>query len=83
MLQEGRNIELSRGFRRTTNNRMEMLAVIEGLRLLKTRCRVSVQSDSSYVVNAVNQGLGQNVKAKGWRRAKGRKTQNPDLWRNY
>ena len=80
MLEEGRNIELSRGYRKTTNNRMEMLAVIEGLRALKTRCRVFVQSDSQYVVDSVNQGLVKVWKAKGWRRAKGRKVLNPDMW---
>ena len=54
---ERRN-ELSGGFRKTTNNRMELLAVIEGLRALNRPCEVTVFSDSKYIVDAVNQGWG-------------------------
>jgi ribonuclease HI len=80
MLQAGRKRELSRGFRRTTNNRMELMAAIEGLRALKGRCRVVLYSDSQYVVNAVNQGWAIRWKANGWRRNKKEAALNPDLW---
>ena len=69
--------EFSGGFRCTTNNRMELLAVIEGLRKINwDRATVYVTSDSSYVVNAINKGWLQ-----GWVRKGFRKVANPDLWR--
>jgi ribonuclease HI len=80
MLQGGRQKELSGGYRKTTNNRMELLAVIEGLRALKQRCRVTLFSDSQYVVNAVNKGWAKKWKANGWRRNKKELALNPDLW---
>ena len=72
--------ELSGGFRSTTNNRMELLAVIEGLEALKQRCEVTVYSDSRYIVDAVNKGWAQRWRANGWRRNKKEKAVNPDLW---
>ena len=80
MLEGERQIELSGGYRRTTNNRMELMAVIEGLRALKKRCRVTLYSDSKYVVDAVNQGWANRWKANGWRRNKKEVALNPDLW---
>jgi ribonuclease HI len=80
MLQRGRKKELSGGYRKTTNNRMELKAVIEGLRALKKRCRVTLYSDSKYVVDAVNQGWANRWKANGWRRNKKEAALNPDLW---
>ena len=80
MRQGGRKNELSGGYRRTTNNRMELMAVIEGLRALKRRCRVTLYSDSKYVVDAVNQGWVNRWKANGWRRNKKEVALNPDLW---
>jgi len=59
----------------TTNNRMELLAVIEGLKSLTKRCVVEVHSDSAYVVNAVNNGWIYTWSARGWSNVK-----NPDLW---
>ena len=53
---QGREKELSGGFRRTTNNRMELMAVIVALETLSERCRVTVHSDSKYVVDAVGKG---------------------------
>lgn len=68
--------ELSEGFRHTTNNRMELLAVIMGLKALKsTQFDVHIYSDSKYVVDAVDKGWVFNWKKKGY---KGKK--NPDLW---
>ncbi len=72
--------EISGGFRLTTNNRMELLAVITGLEALKRSCRVTVYSDSQYVVNAMVQGWAKRWKDKDWWRTKGEKAQNPDLW---
>ncbi|MCX8473128.1 MAG: ribonuclease HI [Sediminibacterium sp.] len=68
--------EYSGGFRLTTNNRMELLAVIEGLKLIKkTSIPITVFSDSKYVVDAVNLGWIIN-----WQKKKFAKVKNPDLW---
>lgn len=72
--------ELSGGFRRTTNNRMELLAVIAGFEALKEPCAVTVYSDSKYVVDAVGKGWAKRWRANGWRRNKREKAENPDLW---
>ena len=72
--------ELSSGFRKTTNNRMELLAVIEGLKALKRPCDVTVFSDSRYIVDAVNKGWAVRWQANGWKRNKREKALNPDLW---
>ena len=76
----GRSRELSGGFRKTTNNRMELLGVIAGLDALKDPCRVTIYSDSRYIVDAVNKGWARRWKANGWRRNKKEKALNPDLW---
>ena len=75
-----RRKELSGGFRKTTNNRMELLAVIEGLRALNRPCAVTVFSDSKYIVDAVNKGWARRWQANGWRRNKNARALNPDLW---
>ena len=72
--------ELSGGYRRTTNNRMELLAAIEGLGSLKGRCRVTLYSDSTYLVKAMTQGWAQKWRTNGWRRGKRERAINPDLW---
>ena len=72
--------ELSGGFSRTTNNRMELLAVIEGLKILTEPCAVTLYSDSKYIVDAVNKGWAKRWKANGWRRNRKDKALNPDLW---
>jgi ribonuclease HI len=72
--------ELSGGFRLTTNNRMELLACIEGLRALKMRCQVALHSDSEYVVNGITKGWARRWKARGWMRSKKHRAENPDLW---
>lgn len=64
----------------TTNNRMEMLAVIEGLAALKEQCHVAVHSDSSYVVNAFEKGWIENWKRRGWKTAGKQPVKNRDLW---
>ena len=72
--------EISGGFAVTTNNRMELLAVIEGLEALKRPCAVAVYSDSRYIVDAVNKGWAERWRANGWRRNKREMAVNPDLW---
>ena len=72
--------ELSGGYRRTTNNRMELTAPIIGLKALKERCRVTVYSDSEYVVKAMTEGWAHRWRVNGWKRNKREKAINPDLW---
>lgn len=72
--------ELSGGEAMTTNNRMELLAVIEGLKCLKEPCEVTVYSDSRYLVDAINQGWAVRWRQNGWMRNKKDKALNPDLW---
>ncbi len=72
-----REKELSGGEPMTTNNRMELKAVIEGLKALKEPCDVTVYSDSSYVVKAINEWLD------GWIERDFKKVKNPDLWKEY
>lgn len=71
--------ELSGGERETTNNRMELMAAIVGLEALKEPCRVTLYSDSKYVVEAFLQGWVHSWRAGGWRRGK-EELKNPDLW---
>lgn len=63
----------------TTNNRMELQAVIEGLSSLKTRCHVTIHTDSKYVMEGVTQHL-RNWKARGWKTADKKEVKNLDLW---
>ncbi len=74
---QGRRKEYSGGETHTTNNRMELKGVIEGLKMLKEPCDVTVISDSSYVVKAINEWL------KGWIAKDFKKVKNPDLWKEY
>ncbi|MCH5197856.1 MAG: ribonuclease HI [Oscillospiraceae bacterium] len=67
----------------TTNNRMELTAVIEGLKALKRKCDVTVISDSKYVCDAVNEGWLKNWKKRGWKKANNSPVLNPDLWREF
>ena len=73
--------ELSGGFRRTTNNRMEILAAIVGLKALKKPCEVTIYSDSQYLVKAMQEGWAAKWRENGWiRNKKKEKAVNPDLW---
>ena len=71
--------ELSGGDAMTTNNRMELTAAIEGLSALKEPCRVTLYSDSKYLVDAFLEGWVYSWEAHGWRRGKD-EVKNPDLW---
>lgn len=72
--------EISGGEPETTNNRMELMAVIAGLSALTERCSVTLYSDSKYFVDAVEKGWASRWKANGWMRNKKEAAQNPDLW---
>ncbi|KAB2955660.1 MAG: ribonuclease HI [Thermoanaerobaculia bacterium] len=76
----GHERELSRGFRRTTNNRMEILAVIAAIESPTEPCELVIHSDSQYVVNAIQQGWAKKWRANGWMRNRKEPALNPDLW---
>ena len=73
-------LELSGGYRLTTNNRMELLGAIAGLEALKRPCKVELHSDSQYVVNAFNQNWIRGWQARGWKTASKQPVKNVDLW---
>jgi len=73
--------ELSGGFRLTTNNRMELLACIEGLKAIKNPLPTVVYSDSRYLVDAINKNWLSGWKKKGWRRGKDKEVKNVDMWK--
>ena len=72
--------ELSGGFRRTTNNRMELMGCIRALQSLKRECEVVLHSDSRYVVNGIEKGWAARWRAYGWKRNKEEMAKNVDLW---
>ncbi len=72
--------ELSGGEANTTNNRMELSAVIYGLKALKEPCRVALYSDSQYVCNALKLGWAKKWRQNGWMRNKKEPALNPELW---
>jgi ribonuclease HI len=71
---------LSGGFRRTTNNRMEIMGAIVALEALKVPCSVALHSDSKYLVDAMTLGWVERWRANGWRRNKTDKAVNVDMW---
>jgi len=71
---------LSGGERETTNNRMELTAVIAALETLTRPCDVKLVSDSKYVLDGLTKGWAAGWKAKGWRKSDGKPAINPDLW---
>ena len=77
---QGREKELSGGDPNTTNNRMELSAVIESLKCLKESCQVTLYSDSQYVCNAIAKGWAKKWRSNGWMRNKKEPALNPDLW---
>jgi ribonuclease HI len=77
---KGKKREKSGGFGNTTNNRMEIMAAIVGLEALTEKCKVTVYSDSQYLVNAIMKGWVERWRVNGWRRNKKEKALNPDLW---
>lgn len=77
LLYNGKERVLSGGEVHTTNNRMELLGVIEGLKALKEPCEVNVIADSSYVLKGINEWLT------NWIKRDFKKVKNPDLWHEY
>ena len=81
LLCQGHKRELSGGYRKTTNNRMEIMAAIVGLEALKEKCSVTLYSDSEYLVKAMSKGWIQRWRVNGWKRNKRDQVLNPDLWK--
>ena len=75
-----RELELSGGEKSTTNNRMELTAVIKALSALKEPCKVTLTTDSKYVCEAINQGWVYSWQKNGWRKADKKPALNVDLW---
>jgi len=80
LLYRGNRKELSGGYRKTTNNRMELMAAIVGLKALKEKCKVTLYSDSAYLVKAIAEGWAKRWRKNSWRRNKKERALNPDLW---
>jgi ribonuclease HI len=76
----GREKELSGGEEQTTNNRMELTAVIKGLEALKEACIVELFSDSKYVTDALTKGWAESWQRRGWVKQDKKPALNPDLW---
>ena len=76
----GHERELSGGDDHTTNNRMELMGVIEGLQALKEPCNVELYTDSKYVADGLQKGWAKGWRAKGWKKADGKPALNVDLW---
>ncbi|MGC9466999.1 MAG: ribonuclease HI [Anaerolineae bacterium] len=77
----GHEKELSGGFRCTTNNRMELLAAIKALEALTEQCRVTLYTDSQYLVKAIEEGWARRWQRNGWMRNRKEVALNPDLWK--
>ncbi|MBL7016883.1 MAG: ribonuclease HI [Kiritimatiellales bacterium] len=77
----GQRKELSGGFRKTTNNRMELMACVEGLRALTRPGTVTLTSDSKYVVNAMARGWAKRWRSRGWKLSPSKPAKNSDLWK--
>ena len=73
--------EFSEGYKLTTNNQMELLAVIIGLEALKKPCNVKIISDSKYVVDSINKGWLENWISRGWRKSDNKPVPNVELWK--
>ena len=80
LVYNGHEKELSGGERETTNNRMELTAVITALSALKEPCEVTLTSDSKYVTDGITKGWAVSWRSKGWRKADKSPALNPDLW---
>lgn len=80
LVYENNRKELSGGYRKTTNNRMELMACIEGLKALKYACKVTIYSDSRYVVDGISKGWAERWKKNGWMRNRKESAVNIDLW---
>jgi ribonuclease HI len=82
LMYNGIQKEIKKAFRNTTNNIMELTAVIYALSMLKEPCKVKLYSDSAYVVNAVNQKWLENWQKNGWKNSSKEPVKNKELWEN-
>lgn len=76
----GKKKEISGGEKETTNNKMEIMAVLEGLKMLKEPCEVTVYSDSAYVVNSIDKGWIYGWKKNNWKKSDKSTVKNIELW---
>ncbi len=77
---DGKEKELSGGEAHTTNNRMELTGVIQALSALKFPCKVTVTTDSKYIVDGITKGWAKGWRKRGWKKSDGKPALNPDLW---
>ena len=80
LIYNGNEKQISRGYRKTTNNRMELMAAIEALKLLKEPCNVELYSDSKYLTDAINQKWLVSWQKNGWKKSDKKPVLNADLW---
>ena len=80
LMYNGHEKEISGYNKDTTNNRMELFAIIQGLAALKERCNVEIYSDSAYAVDAINKGWLKSWQAANWKTADKKEVKNRDLW---
>lgn len=80
LIYKGIEKEISGGELNTTNNKMEIMAVLKGLEMIKEPCKVTVYSDSAYVVNSVQMGWLESWRKNNWKKADKSKVKNVDLW---
>lgn len=81
IIRNGKEEELTQGYRLTTNNRMELMGVIAALEYIgKTDISVEIFCDSQYVINGISKGWAKSWKRKGWKKSDGQPALNPDLW---
>lgn len=77
---DGKKTEKSGGFRKTTNNRMELLAAVIALESLKENSRVTIYTDSEYLVNSMTRGWAKKWRGNNWVKSDKKSALNPDLW---
>lgn len=80
LIYNGHTKELSQGYKQTTNNRMELLAVIKGLEALSEPCKIDVTTDSNYVKDGITKWI-KNWKKNGWKTASKQPVKNVDFWK--
>jgi len=80
LIYNGNEKRISAGFRKTTNNRMELMAAAEALSLLKEPCNVTLYSDSKYLTDAINKGWINSWQKNNWRKSDKKPVLNVDLW---
>ena len=72
--------EFMGGFRLTTNNRMELMAALVGLGMLKSKCSVTIYTDSQYLADSISRGWAKRWRANGWKTKEGKQVSNVDMW---